>query len=59
MKNNFKLVIETMHAPDRGTQENAHQLSPERLKQRDIVYIDIANDPISSSVRVSLYFLSL
>ncbi|KPM09855.1 phosphatidylinositol transfer protein alpha isoform-like protein [Sarcoptes scabiei] len=30
MKENFKLIIETMHAPDRGTQENAHLLSPNK-----------------------------
>lgn len=47
MKENFKLTIETMHAPDRGTQENVHQLSEEKLKQREVVYIDIANDPVS------------
>ncbi|KAG5894188.1 hypothetical protein JTB14_037754 [Gonioctena quinquepunctata] len=64
MKNNFKLVIETMHAPDKdnfviciesmhiadtGKQDNVHQLSSDKLKQRDIVYIDIANDPIATA----------
>ncbi|XP_013789837.1 phosphatidylinositol transfer protein alpha isoform-like [Limulus polyphemus] len=48
MKNNFFLCIETMHAPDKGDQENVHELSPEKLKQRDVVLIDIANDPIES-----------
>lgn len=51
MKDGFKLTIETMHAPDRGTQENVHQLPPEQLKQREVVWIDIANDP--SPVRLS------
>ncbi|XP_054166789.1 phosphatidylinositol transfer protein alpha isoform-like [Oppia nitens] len=46
MKNKFHITIETMHSPDRGNQENAHQLSPEKLKQRDIVFIDIANDNV-------------
>lgn len=46
MKDGFKLTIETVHAPDRGTQENAHQLPPELLKLREIVNIDIANDPV-------------
>ncbi|KAI7694700.1 Phosphatidylinositol transfer protein beta isoform [Sarcoptes scabiei] len=49
MKENFKLIIETMHAPDRGTQENAHLLSPNVLKQREVIFIDIANDPVSPS----------
>lgn len=26
-----------------------HELSPEKLKNREVVYIDIANDPVSSS----------
>lgn len=51
MKDGFKLTIETMHAPDRGTQENVHQLPPEQLKQREVVWIDIANDP--SPVKLS------
>lgn len=45
MKDGFKLTIETVHAPDRGTQENVHQLPPEQLKQREVIWIDIANDP--------------
>lgn len=49
MKDGFKLTIETVHAPDRGIQDNAHQLPPELLKQREIVNIDIANDPVSVS----------
>ncbi|XP_013774282.1 phosphatidylinositol transfer protein alpha isoform-like isoform X2 [Limulus polyphemus] len=48
MKNNFVLCIETMHAPDRGEQENVHGLSPEKLKQRDVVFIDIANDNVET-----------
>lgn len=48
MKNNFFICIETMHCPDAGNQDNAHELSPEKLKQRDVVYIDIANDSVES-----------
>lgn len=48
MKENFMVKIETLHAPDRGTQDNAHRLSPEMLKKRDIMFIDIANDPIAN-----------
>lgn len=46
MKGNFTLCIETMHAPDNGTQENAHELSPEKLKLREVDVIDIAGDPV-------------
>ncbi|XP_064460776.1 phosphatidylinositol transfer protein alpha isoform-like [Ornithodoros turicata] len=48
MKNNFTLCIETMHAPDNGTQENAHELPPEKLKLREVETIDIANDPVAA-----------
>lgn len=49
MKDNFIVKIETIHLPDRGTTENAHQLPADLLKKRDVVHIDIANDPISNS----------
>ena len=39
-----------MHAPDRGTQENAHELTGDKLKQREVVYIDIANDNVLTKV---------
>lgn len=48
MKDNFMVKIETLHAPDRGTQTNAHNLTAESLKKRDILFIDIANDPVAS-----------
>lgn len=56
MKNNFKLVIETMHAPDRGTQDNIHLLTPAMLKNREIIKIDIANDHVIPSVCTFIYF---
>lgn len=49
MKGNFIISIETMHVADRGRQDNAHQLPPEKLKDREVVLIDIANDSISNS----------
>ncbi|KAF8792555.1 Phosphatidylinositol transfer protein alpha like protein [Argiope bruennichi] len=48
MKNNFFISIETMHCPDAGDQHNVHELPPEKLKQRDVVFIDIANDTVES-----------
>lgn len=53
MKDNFMIKIETLHAPDRGTQANAHKLSPEVLRKRDVLFIDIANDPFSGDYKLS------
>ncbi|CAG8536165.1 10571_t:CDS:2 [Paraglomus occultum] len=47
MKENFKLITETLHVDDsRGEIENALGSSPEVLAQREVVLIDIANDKI-------------
>jgi len=48
MKKNFSICIETMHYADNGQQENIHQLSVEKLKMREVVHLDIANDSVSS-----------
>jgi len=48
MKNNFHICIETMHYADNGKQENIHELPPEKLKEREVIHIDIANDPVSN-----------
>ncbi|XP_015788938.1 phosphatidylinositol transfer protein alpha isoform-like [Tetranychus urticae] len=47
MKNNFFICIETMHCPDNGSRKNVHELSNDKLKQREVVFIDIANDPVA------------
>ena len=44
MGNNFYMVVETMHAEDDGSTENILNLSPEQLKTREVIHIDIAND---------------
>ncbi|XP_029637333.1 phosphatidylinositol transfer protein alpha isoform isoform X1 [Octopus sinensis] len=49
MKNAFVLKIETIHLPGNGQIENAHSLSPEHLKSRTVVMIDIANNSVVSS----------
>lgn len=47
MKDGFHLIIESMHiADDLGQQENALGLTPEQLAKREVVHIDIVNDPI-------------
>ncbi|XP_061722345.1 phosphatidylinositol transfer protein alpha isoform isoform X1 [Cydia pomonella] len=49
MKDNFVICIESLHLPDGGDQNNVHELPPEKLKNREVVHIDIANDPLSSA----------
>ena len=47
MKENFFIIIESLHLPDKGDKTNVHELPPEKLKHREIIMVDIANDPIS------------
>jgi len=42
-----KIAVETIHKADRGETENIHNLPPEKLKVRQVVYVDIANDKIN------------
>jgi hypothetical protein len=49
MKDNFKLVVETMHVDDsRGEIDNVLNVSKDLLEKREVVIIDIANDPVKS-----------
>merc|ERR1711962_1587770 len=45
MKKNFTICIETLHAQDLNL-ENAHELTGDKLKQREVVTIYIGNDPV-------------
>ncbi|XP_037923377.1 phosphatidylinositol transfer protein alpha isoform isoform X2 [Hermetia illucens] len=47
MKESFIISIESLHVADKGDKDNVHELPPEKLKQRDVVHIDIANDPVT------------
>ncbi|KAF9576949.1 hypothetical protein EC968_000074 [Mortierella alpina] len=48
MKESFSVTVESFHVDgDRGQLDNALNLSPELLKQREVVSIDVANDPKS------------
>lgn len=47
MVDGFKIVIETLHASGAGDIENAHMLPEDKLKVREVVTIDIANDEIA------------
>lgn len=46
MKENFLIMIETIHLPDNGLTENAHGLDKATLSKREVVKIDIANDTV-------------
>jgi len=43
MKESMLIDISTLHLPDRGEQENVHQLTGDELKERVVVYINIAD----------------
>lgn len=45
MKDKFVIDIETRHEQGNGSIENIHNLQKEELSKREIVWIDIANDP--------------
>ena len=46
MKDNFLLSVTTRHVDnDRGTIENIHNLTPEQLEKREIIMIDLVNEP--------------
>lgn len=44
MRDDFFIHIETIHLPDRGTTQNAHNLSAEDLAKREVIDLDIASD---------------
>ena len=47
MDNKFFIEIESFHCEGRGDKENVLQLDHEKLKDRTVIQIDIANDPIA------------
>ncbi|XP_019763846.1 phosphatidylinositol transfer protein alpha isoform isoform X3 [Dendroctonus ponderosae] len=49
MKENFVICIESLHVPDTGKQENVHELPADKLKAREVVLIDIANDAVNTA----------
>ncbi|XP_059619180.1 phosphatidylinositol transfer protein beta isoform isoform X2 [Phlebotomus argentipes] len=49
MKKDFEIHIESFHLPGVDPNDNVHELPPEKLKTRDVVHIDIANDSVSSA----------
>lgn len=49
MKENFFIKIESLHVADKGQSENVFNLPPDLLAKREVVYIDIANDPVQAA----------
>lgn len=46
MKENFILSVTSRHIEnDRGTLENVHNLTPEELAKREVIIIDLVNEP--------------
>ena len=46
LQDNFYIIVETYHLPDRGDTENAHELDKDKLKKRIVVPMDIATDEV-------------
>lgn len=49
MKENFFILIDTWHKPGNKDIENVHNLGQKELTKREVVNIDIANDPVSDA----------
>ena len=47
MKENFYIKVESYHLPGRGAMENVHELTPEQLKVREVINVDIAHAEVS------------
>lgn len=49
MKDNFTVIIESLHLEDNGNQQNVFNLTGEKLEKREVIIIDIAaNNKISA-----------
>ena len=49
LQENFYIIVETYHKEGRGEEDNVHDLDAKKLKERTVVNIDIANDPVASA----------
>lgn len=58
----FKLAIESRYINDVGTTENALQMTPEELKKREIIFVDVAkkgsNEKLPVDEDVTIYHSS-
>ena len=49
LQEKFYIIIETYHKEGRGEEDNVHNLDAEKLNERTVVHIDIANDQVNAS----------
>ena len=49
MKENFLIDITSLHVADNGNSPNVFELTQEQLAKREVIKIDIANDPVLPS----------
>ena len=49
LQDNFYIIVETYHKEGRGDEDNVHELDNKKLKERTVVNIDIANDPVDAN----------
>nr|ACO15113.1 Phosphatidylinositol transfer protein alpha isoform [Caligus clemensi] len=47
MDDKFYIKVETYHLADRGDSENVHELEADKLKNREVIKIDIAKDDVT------------
>lgn len=45
----LEIAVRSAHLPDRGTTENVFNLSPQQLKERQVVVLDIGKDCVNDS----------
>lgn len=49
MKENFFIKIESLHISGNGELDNPFELPPDLLSKREVIYIDIVNDPVQAN----------
>lgn len=47
----FQIIVQSIHLPDNGTTENAHNLSPDQLAMREVIHVDIGMDPVNAVMK--------
>lgn len=47
----FQIIVQSIHLPDNGTTENAHNLTPEQLAMREVIHVDIGKDPVNAVMK--------
>ncbi len=47
----FQIIVQSVHLPDNGSTENAHNLTPEQLAIREVIHIDIGKDKVNAEMK--------